>query len=410
MLTTARTITSLVAGAALAVLGNGLMGTAVALRSTSDFSSVEAALVLAAYYVGLALGPLTVASLIARIGHIRVFASAAAASAASFLLLPLWSHPAHWIAQRAISGYAMAAMFIVLESWLHAKASSDDRGKLLSVYIAAAQLALAGGQLLLFAFPPDDDRVFTLGALLHVVALIPIALTFIEQPPAPSGERFGVRKLFAAAPLGILGCLASGIVVGTLLTLGPVFVVALGYDVEHAAVFMLVLTAAGLAPQWTVGHLSDRVGRRPVLIGVGGLLALAATALASGQALPYPWLLALAAATGALAFLIYPLATAYANDLVQPGQIVAVSGTLIVTFAVGALLGPLLGTATARLVGTGGPFYLVAGAAVALTVASAYRMLVRRAIPRDEWSEYAPRAMPQAVPTGSLRADSETDG
>lgn len=397
----------------LTILGNGLMATAVSLRAAAELSSTGAALVLAAYYVGLAFGPLTVAAMIARFGHIRVFTAAAAASAASFILLPLWCHTASWIALRAVAGYAMAAMFIVLESWLNARATPANRGKLLGLYIGAVQLALAGGQLLLFAYPPADDRVFNLGAVLHTLALVPIALTRVEQPRVPSRERFGVRRLFGIAPLGVIGCLASGVVVGTILTLGPVFAVAIGYDIGRTALFMMVVTAAGLVPQWWVGHLSDRVGRRPVLVAVGVSLAIVAAALANAEPLPYAGVLLLAAATGALAFLIYPLATAYANDLVATEQLVAVSGTLIVLFAVGGLCGPLLGTATARLTGAGGPFYVVAASAAVLALACALRFAAHPAPPREHRSEYAPRALPQTLPSGGLRADSsstEDDG
>jgi MFS family permease len=405
VLTTARTIFSLIIGTCLAVLGNGLMGTTVALRASAQFSATAAALILAAYYLGLALGPLPLRMLIARIGHIRVFAGSAAASSASFLALPLWHDAVPWMVARGIGGCSMAGMFIALESWLHAKATPDTRGKILAVYISAAQLSLAGGQLLLFAYPPSDERVFTLAALLHAVALIPIALTYIEPPPPPSSARFGVRALFAVAPLGILGCLGSGLIVGALMTLGPVYVMALGHDVGRVAIFMLVLTVSGLPLQWTAGHLSDRIGRRPVLVMAGVGLTLAAAPLALGQAVPYAWILILGAAMGSLAFLIYPLATAYANDLVEPDQLAAVSGTLIVTFAVGALGGPLLGSVATWALGTGGPFWLVALVALLLTLACAYRLLVRRAIPHDQWTTYAPAVLPQATPGGEMQPD-----
>ena len=379
------------------------MGTAVALRSTASMSSLAVALVLAAYYVGLAMGPLTIGNLIARIGHIRIFTSAAAASSASFLILPLWVHPVPWILLRTIAGYTMATMFVVLESWLHSKATRTSRGALLAVYIITSQLALACGQLLLFIYPPSDDRVFILAGLLHALALVPIALTFIEQPPPHCTERYGLRALWTVAPLGIVGCFASGIIVGTVLTLGPICIRSLGYSAERAAVFVLVVATGGLTLQWNVGKLSDRIGRRPVMISVGLALGLVASLLAIQT--EYGQLLILAGPLGALAFLIYPLATAYANDLVEHDKMVAVSGTLIVTFGTGALSGPILGTVATRVISAGGPFWMIAATGIIIASSSAFRLIVRPAIPREGWTDYAPLTLPQATPAGTLQPD-----
>ena len=72
-------ISSLLLGFALLVMGNGLLGTLTALRMVhANFPSMTVGFVQAAYYAGFMLGAWRGGSLIARIGHHRAFAIFAA--------------------------------------------------------------------------------------------------------------------------------------------------------------------------------------------------------------------------------------------------------------------------------------------------------------------------------------------
>jgi MFS family permease len=92
------------------------------------------------------------------------------------------------------------------------------------------------------------------------------------------------------------------------------------------------------APLW--GRLSDRVGRRPVLLGTiaGTALAMLATGLAPSLA----WLFAARTLAGAFAANI-SVASAYIADVTPPEERTRFMGLLGASFGIGFVLGPALG-------------------------------------------------------------------
>ena len=115
--------------------------------------------------------------MIRRVGHIRTFAAFGAIAGAAPLVHLLVVNPYVWIAARALTGFCFAGMFIVIESWLNAGASSENRGQVLSIYGMTGLLAGISGQLLLPTTDPAGFRPFCIIACIISLALVPIALT-----------------------------------------------------------------------------------------------------------------------------------------------------------------------------------------------------------------------------------------
>jgi MFS family permease len=113
------------------------------------------------------------------------------------------------------------------------------------------------------------------------------------------------------------------------------------------------------APLW--GRLSDRIGRRPVL-----LFTIAGTALsllALGFADSLPWILAARVLSGAFAANI-SVASAYIADVTDDAERTRWMGLLGASFGVGFVLGPAIGGLLAPY-GYGVPMFAAAGLAVA---------------------------------------------
>ena len=107
----------LLASAALLMFGNGLQGTLIAWRATSDgFPAWLIGLITAAYYLGFAAGCFHLTHILNAIGHIRAFSAMAAIATASIILAGLVVDPWLWIILRLISGYCLAVLFAVIES------------------------------------------------------------------------------------------------------------------------------------------------------------------------------------------------------------------------------------------------------------------------------------------------------
>jgi DHA1 family multidrug resistance protein-like MFS transporter len=152
------------------------------------------------------------------------------------------------------------------------------------------------------------------------------------------------------------------------------------------AISSATMLAAG--PAW--GILSDRIGRKPVLIA--GLAGLAGSLIGFAAADTMGALLAARAASGVLAAAVQPAALAYAADSTLEKQRGAAIGRLMGFLALGVVIGPGLG----GVLGEGSmarPFLVGA----ALTAASAVLVLVlvpeTRTRCRDEASERESRGM-----------------
>ena len=130
-------------------------------------------------------------------------------------------------------------------------------------------------------------------------------------------------------------------------------------------IYALMQFAAGP----TLGNLSDRFGRRPVLLL--SLFALAVDYLIMGFA-PALWLLFVGRALAGIAGATYATANAFIADISPPHQRAQNFGLLGAGFGVGLVAGPLIGGLAGEL-GTRAPFF----AAAALTFANlAYGALV----------------------------------
>ena len=127
---------SLLFAVALLMSSSGLLGSLISLRAVAEgFELQFAALLMSGFYGGMILGTLRCGQLIDRVGHIRAFATFCAVNAMVVLTLPLVVSPWVWLALRFLIGFNMAGLYMVIESWLNARADSGSRGSLMALYM-----------------------------------------------------------------------------------------------------------------------------------------------------------------------------------------------------------------------------------------------------------------------------------
>jgi MFS family permease len=169
----------------------------------------------------------------------------------------------------------------------------------------------------------------------------------------------------------------------------------------------------GALAQLPLGRVSDRTDRRLVIIGVcafaatvGGALALLGTARQSGQipwlGLPVgpvsPWLLIAAAALfGGAVYSQYSLCVAHTNDYVGREEFVEASSGLLLTWAIGASIGPLLAAFVIDGLGAGGLFAYTALVHAGFALFTVYRMTRRAGVPPAVRAPYIAAGRPSPV-------------
>ena len=224
MLKTLAPILALLASVALLLMGNGLQGTLLPLRAQLEaFGALQIGWLGSAYFAGFALGSLLAPRFVRRVGHIRAFTALAAIASATVLGHALAIRPDVWLPLRALTGFCLAGLYVVMESWLNAQATNATRGAILSVYTTVNLTVITLGQLLVAVLEPQTFVPFAVAAMLIALAGVPLALTTSKAPAAP--EKIGVdpRWLYRISPVGLVGCFAVGLANGPFWTLAPAF-------------------------------------------------------------------------------------------------------------------------------------------------------------------------------------------
>lgn len=381
-------------------LGNGLMTTLLSLRlDIAGFSTQTAGFVSAAYYAGLLLGTRISQDLIFRVGHIRAFAAFAAVAGTTMLLHAMFVDAIVWCVLRAIAGYSLAALFIVMESWLNMASRNENRGRVFSLYMVANYVAIGMGQLLLLVYGARGFEAFSVATLLVMLAIVPVCLTRQAVPQQEDVSRLTLRQLVEASPLGIVACLVSGALLGPLYALVPIYGRGAGLDVSQVSVWMAAIIFGGFVLAWPIGRLSDRTDRRTILLAVCVGLIAATGALAATGGEDLRLLLVVGAVYGGTAFAIYPIAVAHTNDFLPAGDAIAATSGLLLAFGLGAMLGPIGAAALMDAFGRNALFYYSLGGAVLLAAFTLWRIRRRAPAPDAEKTVFVPMSTttPQPV-------------
>jgi MFS family permease len=335
------------------LIGSGLLSTYLALRLAADHvDSLWVGALMAANYFGLVLGGKIGHRLIARVGHIRAYSACAGIVGAAVLGHGLVDWLPAWLFLRVIVGLGMMCQYMVIESWLNEQADAKQRGLVFSGYMIASYLGLVLGQLILVMHPGLGLELLMLVALCFTLCLVPVALTRRIHPaplhPAPMEPRFFIKRV----PQSLSTVLGAGLIVGSFYGLAPLYASQQGLSTEQVGLFMGSCIFAGLLVQWPLGWLSDRYDRALLIRCFAFSLALAALPLAIMERVPLEVLFVAGFLCSLVQFCLYPLAVAFSNDHVEGDRRVSLTAMLLVTYGVGASIGPLVAGVLMKLFGS----------------------------------------------------------
>jgi len=262
----------------------------------------------------------------------------------------------------------------------------------------------AAGQFLLNLGDNAPDLPFMISAVLLSIALLPVLLTRMEQPQVEAFTPFSIRKLYTASPLGIVGTLATGAMLGAFYAMGAVYVQRIGMDLSQVALFTSCVIAGGVALQYPLGRLSDRFDRRRVIIACFAIAAGVSATIAALK-LPTVGTIAMGSIFGGFAFALYPLCVAHSNDHLEEEERVGASSGLVLTYSAGAMAGPMIGSSAMSAFGPAGLFAMIGVLAAGAAIFGIWRTVVRSAVPASEQQVF--QSLPRTTP---MVAVLETEG
>lgn len=363
----------LLAGVALLMGATGLQSSLVSLRATVEgFPSVAVGLVASAYFLGFLVGARLSASWIGRVGHVRAFGAFASMASVMVLTHVLAVSIPVWVVARFLSGICLSGLVVIIESWLNSSSPRHLRGRVLSTYMTVNLAGYATGQFLLPTFPIESFELFAIVSVLLSTALMPVVLSRRSNPEVVTISSMPMRRLAERAPAGVVASAMAGLTWGAIGGYSAVVAQQAGLVGIQLTLFVSAFLLGHLLCESVIGTMSDRVDRRIVTLVVAGLSSGVSVLAAMASGVP-TLLIVLGVGIGGTTLPLYSLSIALAGDRLEPGEMVAASGTLVRINGLGAAAGPLLASAaTASVLGVAGFYLLVAtGAGVVALVSAA---------------------------------------
>ena len=339
MSTWSRPVLLLLCGLLLLTVSIAVLNTLVPLWLTHDaLPTWQVGMVSSSYYTGNLAGTLLAGWLIKRYGFNRSYYLATVLFAVATLGLLLTGGFWAWTSWRFVAGIGCALMWVVVESAMLCSGTVRNRGQLLAAYMIVYYLGTVAGQLLVSKLSTELLHVIPWVTALVVTAILPLVFTRFsahdESAEAAPGAIWPMLRR-RSSRLGINGCIISGILLGSLYGLMPLYLSHQGMSDATVGYWMALLVSSGIVGQWPVGRLADRFGRLLVLRVQVFVVILGAVAMLSNAAMA-PALFVL----GLAGFTLYPVAMSWACETVPHHQLVAMNQALLLSYTIGSLVGP----------------------------------------------------------------------
>ncbi|MFU9137737.1 MFS transporter [Erwinia tasmaniensis] len=341
MSTWSRPVIVLLCGLLLMTISIAVLNTLVPLWLTHDaLPTWQVGVVSSAYYTGNLAGTLIAGIIIKRLGFNRSYYLASVLFALATAALGLESGFWAWTLWRFVAGIGCALIWVVVESALLCSGTLRNRGQLLAAYMIVYYIGTVVGQLVVSKGGTALLTVLPWVTALVISAMLPLVFTRItakgDDEEAAPGRMWPMLRR-RSARLGINGCIISGILLGSLYGLMPLYLSHQGMSDATVGYWMALLVSAGIVGQWPVGRLADRYGRLLVLRVQVFVVILGALAMMAHAAMA-PALFIL----GCAGFTLYPVAMSWACETVAHHELVAMNQALLLSYTTGSLLGPAM--------------------------------------------------------------------
>jgi MFS family permease len=290
-------------------------------------------------------------------------------TAIGFYALPF----ASWFPLRFLFGVSIGTLFVLSEYWITAAAPPDKRGLVMGIYATVLSLGFASGPLLLTLTGTTGFLPYGVGALLFLLALLPLAFSGSAMPDLEQHGRSRVLSVMGTVPVATCAALVFGAIETGGFALFPVYGLRNGLTDVTAATLISIVAAGNVISQIPIGWLSDHLDRRVVLlmcalVGVAGCLAMpfALYDFRIFATVLFIW----GGFTGGL----YTVGLAHLGSRFKGTELVSANAAFVMLYSVGLVAGP-------PLVGLSMDWFGTHGFAFALaTMLAAYAALVTHRI------------------------------
>lgn len=328
-------------------------------------------------YVGLAVASYWVSRIIlevpsglasSRFGYHLPMSVGLLLTAVGNILCALVTSPIQLILARALMGLGAPLFFAVAMTFVINLFDAGRRGSAMGLFQGIEFAGtIVGSTFSGYVVSLLDFRVsFLLSAAFVGAALLMLVFTpNIRRPSGVSGtgselsltsirEVFGSRNLLIVSSVTFAEFVMSS---GVMFTIFPLYAnEELGLSLTSIGLLMGSRSIGFVVAMLTMGTISDRIGRRPVLMF--GLAATAVLVIALNFAVSFPALASVIFSIGITTGAIWIVSPVLAAEAVAPSQRGAAIGTYRTFFDLGSIIGPIIMSTVMENVGHAACFYI----------------------------------------------------
>lgn len=327
----------------------------------------------AALYVGSFAMSLVAEKLLRRTGFKLLLLSGVVLVMLALPVFSLVSDLRLWFILRLLVGIGDSAIHFTSQLWIILVSPPDKRGRNISLYGMSYGLGFSIGPLGIQLLDYGQAVPFVLLAILFLMIVILAAIYLPDRAPEPvrqeeAGAPRKVPQIYRMAWFALLPALLYGYMEASMNSNFPIYGLRSGLSAADISALLPFFGIGGLILQLPLGILSDRFGRKKVLMtaGLTGGILFLAVPLAGNH---FMALLLLFMGAGGLVGSFFSLGLAYAADLL-PRHLLPVANVIAsFHFNFGSIIGPNLGGAAMQL-GAAPMLFMLLGSAYLLFSAS----------------------------------------
>lgn len=407
--TPAIAVTGVIISMALIAIGNGLIFAYIPLSlAAGGFEPTWAGSMITALSAGGIVGCFLTGTLVARVGHARVFMTFSALVILSNVILAIAVVPPFWIGARIIYGFAVSGLFIVAQSWLNDVVGNEIRGRVMAIFYVAYVIGIGCGSYLIAFIDISSSTAPIVSIAFAALSIIPVGLTRLRPPAPPETSSIAIRSVWRVSPVALVGMLAVGGLTMMVAGFSPIHLAASGYEKSDIALLMLAIPLGTLLVQLPAGWISDRMDRRYVLVTAATTVAVAGAAAYITDGSPISVLIFVYVIWAGSTESIFSISNAHASDRAERGDLVQVASTMLFAWSLSGFLIPGMATLLTAAYGTATFILLTIVIAILFALFVAWRLIRADAVPSDESGSFAPMSAQAPVPA-DLAYQPETD-
>lgn len=386
-------IYSPLASLAFLVLSNTFFMTFITVRlNMMDIPESTVGYIHSAFYGGMLTGALKSEDLINRVGHIRAFASFSCMLTVTIILQAYYQVPEIWILFRFFAGFSIAAAYVIIESWLLAQSTKRTKGKILALYMLCLYSSQAASQFILEIVDLKTIEPYLIAAVLASISVVPSSMTYMKAPEIELAPKVSIRKYFHTSPFGFIGCVVSGMMLGSIYSFLPQY----AHDHDFSISTMVGVTiSGGFFLQVPIGKLSDMLDRAKIMTSMSFGIVVCCSLLMFITSHPLVYIICFV--LGGLCFTIYPVSIAQVCDhLDDSGNTINILGALLFAYGVGAVAGSPIVAILIELSSSDALFYFISLNSACLFMFGVYTIFRVESVEKKDQVEFV--AVPRATP------------